>query len=236
MEVYAAMVDRLDQGVGRVLAALAETGQAEDTVVVFLSDNGGCASLPDAAQLQDYIAFNRDIPVGDRRGYEFVGPGWGWAQNSPFRRHKTWTYEGGISTPMIVRWPRVVRAGAVNAEQWHLVDFMPTLLELAGQVYPASGGGPALLPLEGRSLLPALLGRAAGARPAPLCWELFGNRAVRDGRWKLVWGASDRRWELYDLSVDRSETHDLAARHPDRVAALAASWSQWAQRTEVPDQ
>jgi arylsulfatase len=236
MEVYAAMVDRLDQGVGRVLAALAETGQAEDTVVVFLSDNGGCASLPDAAQLQDYIAFNRDIPVGDRRGYEFVGPGWGWAQNSPFRRHKTWTYEGGISTPMIVRWPRVVRAGAVNAEQWHLVDFMPTLLELAGQVYPASGGGPALLPLEGRSLLPALLGRAAGARPVPLCWELFGNRAVRDGRWKLVWGASDRRWELYDLSVDRSETHDLAARHPDRVAALATIWSQWAQRTEVPDQ
>ena len=236
MEVYAAMVDRLDQGVGRVLAALAETGQAEDTVVVFLSDNGGCASLPDVTQMRDYIAFNRDIPVGDRRGYEFVGPGWGWAQNAPFRRHKTWTYEGGISTPMIVRWPRVVRAGAVNAEPWHLVDFMPTLLELAGQAYPASGAGPALLPLEGRSLLPALLGRAAGARPAPLCWELFGNRAVRDGRWKLVWGASDRRWELYDLSVDRSETHDLAARHPDRVAALAASWSQWAQRTEVPDQ
>lgn len=235
MEVYAAMVDHMDEGIGRVLAALDEVGLTKDTVVIFLSDNGGCASQPVAEEMAEYRKYNRGIPVGDPRGYEFVGPGWGWAQNTPFRRHKAWTYEGGICTPMIVRWPRAVAAGAITREPGHVLDLMPTLLELAGGRYSAAAPGRPVLPMEGVSLLPILRGQGAAARAAPLCWELYGNRAVRQGNWKLVWGASDRRWELYDLATDRSETTDRAADHPELVASLTATWSEWARHTEVPD-
>ncbi len=230
MEVYAAMVERLDRGVGRVLDALDEARVAGRTLVFFLSDNGGCASWPtDEAGFQEY---NRGVPVGDRRGYEFVGPGWGWAQNAPFRRHKVWTYEGGIATPLIVRWPGVVEPGAITHQVGHVVDFMPTLVELAGAAYPAEHGGEAVPPPEGKSLVPILQGRQREPH-ATLCWALFGNRAVRQGDWKLVWGASDRRWELYNLAADRTETEDLAARHPKRVTTMAATWNRWAQRCEV---
>jgi arylsulfatase len=232
MEVYAAMVDRLDQGIGRVLAALEESDAARNTVVFFLSDNGGCASWPENEA--EFLAYNREVPVGDARGYEFVGPGWGWAQNAPFRRHKTWTYEGGICTPMIVRWPGVVAPGALTSATGHLVDFMPTLAEVAGGEYPRSIKGRAVPPMEGRSLLPALRGQAVDLRPRPLYWELYGNRAIRDRDWKLVWGASDRRWELYNLATDRAETVNLAAGNPDRVAAMAADWMKWAEKTGAP--
>ena len=230
MEVYAAMVDRLDQGIGRVLETLEQTGVAENTVVFFLSDNGGCASWPrNEAGFEEY---NRDIPVGDARGYEFVGPGWGWAQNAPFRRHKVWTYEGGIATPLIVRWPGVVARGAITDQPGHVVDFMPTLIDLAGASYPKTFAGEAILPFEGKSLLPVL----RGSRRQPhetLCWALYGNRAIRQGNWKLVWGASDKRWELYDLAADRTETEDLAAKHPERVKQMAAAWERWANKCEV---
>ncbi|MSU73357.1 MAG: arylsulfatase [Opitutus sp.] len=232
MEVYAAMVDRFDQGVGRVLAALDATEAGRNTVVFFLSDNGGCGTWPE--NVAEFLAHNRDLPVGDARGYEFVGPGWGWAQNAPFRRHKTWTYEGGICTPMIVRWPGVAAAGALTHVPGHVVDFFPTLLELAGGNHSATINGRATLPPEGESLLPILRGQPAAASPRTLCWELYGNRAVRQGEWKLVWGASDRRWELYHLATDRSETTNVASAHPKRVAALAAEWDQWAARTEAP--
>lgn len=231
MEVYAAMVDRLDQGIGRVLAALDASGLAQNTLVFVVSDNGGCASLPE--NLAEYLAENRGIPIGDGLGYEFVGNGWGWAQNAPFRRHKTWTYEGGISTPMIVRWPGHVAAGAMARTPAHLVDFLPTLLELAGGEYPQAVKGRPIPPMEGQSLVPILLGRGKDFRPRPLYWELFGNRAVREQDWKLVWGASDKRWELYDLARDRSETVNLARDHPVRVAAMAADWKKWAARTEI---
>ena len=232
MEVYAAMVDRLDQAVGRVLAALEEAGVANNTVVFFISDNGGCAGGPEYGE--PYLKFNEAIPVGDGRGYEFVGPGWGWAQNAPFRRHKTWTYEGGVATPMIVRWPGVVPSGKMIKTPAHVLDFMPTLLELSGGQYPENFQGRPILPLEGRSLVPILKGAADAKRPAPLYWELFGNRAMRDGDWKTVWNATDRRWELYDLASDRSETLDLSARYTDRVTAMAAAWSAWYERKEAP--
>ena len=230
MEVCAAMVDRMDQGVGRLLDALDRTGTADDTVVFFLSDNGGCASWPrDEAGFEEY---NRGIPVGDPRGYEFVGRGWGWAQNAPFRRHKVWTYEGGIATPLIVRWPGVVRRGAITHQVGHVIDFMPTLIELAGGSYPETSGGDVIPPAEGKSLVPILRGQKRPPHET-LCWALYGNRAVRQGDWKLVWGASDRRWELYDMAADRTETNDLAAEHPQRVKAMAAEWERWARKCEV---
>lgn len=232
MEVYAAMVDRLDQGIGRVLAALEASRVGKNTVVFVMSDNGGCGTWP--ANEAEFVAHNQTLPVGDARGYELVGPGWGWAQNAPFRRHKTWTYEGGICTPMIVRWPGIVAAGAITRTMGHLVDFMPTLIELAGGAYPQSVRGQPVPPMEGQSLMPALLGRAPNPRPQPLFWELYGNRAVRGGEWKLVWGASDRQWELYNLATDRSETSNLARSQPQRVAALAKAWERWAEQTEAP--
>lgn len=231
MEVYAAMVDRMDRGIGRVLAELDRSGVAENTVVLFLSDNGGCASWP--RDESGFLEYNRNIPVGDRRGYEFVGKGWGWAQNAPFRRFKTWCYEGGIATPLIVRWPAKVKPGTITHQVGHIIDLMPTLLELADSHYPAELNGHRLLPAEGLSLVPVFEGRQRTGH-ASLSWELFGNRAIRQGDWKAVWGASDQQWELYNLRDDRSETDNLAARFPERLAAMARDWETWQQRVEQP--
>ena len=231
MEAYAAMVDRMDQGIGRVLRALEETGEADNTVVMFLSDNGGCASWPTPAKEPGFEEYNHGIPVGDGRGYEFVGKGWGWAQNAPFRRFKTWTYEGGIATPMIVRWPGKVAAGKITHQVGHIIDLMPTLLELAGSDYPKEFNGQKIVPVEGRSLLPIFNGKQRQPHKS-IRWELYGNRAVRQGDWKLVWGASDKRWELYDLRNDRSETVNLAADFPSRVKSMAADWDAWWERMQ----
>jgi arylsulfatase len=212
------------------LAALDDTGQSERTVVIFLSDNGGCASVPLPEEWAQYEADNRGISVGNEEGYEFLGPGWGWAVNAPFRRFKTWTYEGGICTPMIVRWPGMVPPGTISHAPGHVIDLMPTLIELTAGEYPKQIGDFPTPSIEGESLVPSFKG-VSQTRATPLFFELYGNRAVRDGRWKLVWGASQRRWELYDLATDRSETRDLAAVHPERVKALAIAWTEWAQRT-----
>ncbi len=232
MEVYAAMVDRLDQQIGRLLKSLDDLGIAENTVVFFLSDNGGCASWPNPDKEPGFEEYNRGIPVGDGRGYEFVGKGWGWAQNAPFRRHKTWTYEGGIATPMIVRWAGKVKAGSMTHQPGHLIDFMPTFIEQAGGSYPKSFKGKEIIPMEGKSLLPILNGQQREPHES-LCWALYGNRAIRQGDWKLVWGASDKRWELYNLASDRSETVDLVGKYPSRVASMTAEWERWAKQCEM---
>ena len=233
METYAAMVDRLDQGVGRVLQALETAGVADNTVVMFLSDNGGCATWPNGrpGQEEEFLKYNQNIPVGNGRGYEFVGKGWGWAQNAPFRQFKTWCHEGGIATPLIVRWPGRVKAGSITHQVGHIIDFMPTLLELAGSQYPKTYQQKPLLPVEGKSLLPIFQGQQRKGH-ASLSWELFGNRAIRQGKWKLVWGASEKRWELFDMTADRSETRDLAATFPERVKAMAEDWHTWQDRVE----
>lgn len=229
MEVYAAMVDSLDQGIGRILQALEVEGIRENTLVLFFSDNGGCASLP--ADRDGYRNYNAAKVIGTETSYEFCGPGWGWAQNTPFRRYKAWTYEGGIATPLIVSWPTQIRPGTVTHQAGHVIDLLPTLAELAGARYPTIYQGRTLLPIEGKSLWPVLKG---SQRPASeLAWFLYGNRAIRQGRWKLVWGVSRRQWELYDLEEDRSETRDLAARLPETVRRLKQSWERWAERSEV---
>lgn len=232
MEVYAAMVDRLDQGIGRVMAALKEAGVDDNTVVFFLSDNGGCASWPTSAKEPGFVKFNEGKVLGAGDGYEFVGKAWGWAQNAPFRRHKTWTYEGGIATPMIVRWPKRIAAGEITHSVGHVMDFMPTLLELAGGEYPERINGEATLDLEGVSFLPLIDGRAETEVHHQLAWELYGNRALRQGKWKLVWGAGLKKWELYDMEADRTETRNLASVHPDRVTAMSDAWYRWADATE----
>ncbi len=231
MEVYAAMVDRLDQGIGKVLEALEKSGQANNTVVFFLSDNGGCASWPTAKKEPGFLEYNKGIPVGDPSGYEFVGKAWGWAQNSPFRKHKVWPYEGGICTPMIVRWPGTVKPNTITHQPAHLIDFMPTLLELAQGTYPTEFDGKSVPEQEGLSMTPILRGEKRKPHDF-LAWSLYGNHAYREGDWKMVWNTSpkpkDRKWELYDLSRDRSETTDLAQQHPKQVKEMTDRWQEWA--------
>ena len=136
---------------------------------------------------------------------------------------------------MIVRWPGRVAPGALTHEVGHVVDFMPTFMELAGVSYADLTGDRKVMPQSGRSLVPVLKGDPAPPRDEMLCWALMGSRAVRDGDWKLVWGASDQRWELYKLDTDRSESTDLAAVHPARVQRMASAWNQWAVETEVQE-
>jgi arylsulfatase len=224
MATYAAMVDRMDRNIGRVLAALRELGIENDTVVMFLSDNGGCPEEPGGRDPSQQ--------PGIASTYTAVGPAWGWAQNTPFRRYKSWVNEGGISTPFIVRWPGHIKAGAMTNQVGHIIDVLPTCLDLAGGAYPAEFAGKKTAPVEGRSLAPVLKG---GTRPGhdQLCWEWNGNCAIRQGKWKLVWDTLNkaRQWELYDMEADRTELNDLAAQQPERVAAMRAAYETWAQAT-----
>jgi len=235
MEVYAAMVDSMDQGIGRVLQAIESSGISQNTCVIFLSDNGGCAShsgYRSAEVRQAHEAYNRTLP-GDVDTYDYVAQGWGWAQNAPFRRYKVWTHEGGISTPMIVRWPNKIQASTLTHQVGHVVDFMPTFIEMTGATYPEQRSQTPVPPTDGVSLLPVFEGKHRADRES-LCWYLYGNRAVRHGKWKLVWGSNVKRWELFDMEADRTETNDLAAENPQLVKQLEAQWLQWAKRTHAP--
>jgi arylsulfatase A-like enzyme len=229
MEVYAAMVDRLDQGIGRIMATLKESKIDDNTLIIFFSDNGGCGSNSSESA---YKAYKEGQQIGGKDSYILCGPGWATAQSSPFRRFKTWTYEGGISTPMIARWPGRIKPATISHAVGHVVDLMPTFLEIAGLGYPKQFNGHELIPLEGESLTPILLGGAA--RPdREQGWYLYGSRAYRAGKWKVVWGVTAKRWELYDIEADRTETRDLAADFPAVVANLTAAWEKWAQRSGV---
>jgi arylsulfatase len=221
MAVYAAMIDCMDQGIGRIIKALEESGENENSVVMFLSDNGGCAELPEGADFPH--------PPGPKEYYTSCGPGWGWAQNTPFRRYKAWVHEGGIATPLIAWWPGVIKPGTITHQVGHVVDFMPTCIELAGARYPETFRGQAILPVEGRSLVPILRGHERVPHET-LCWYWSGNRAIRAGKWKLVWEKSARRWELFDLNADRTELDDLADHEPQRVQQMSETWLDWANQ------
>ncbi|MDF1826485.1 MAG: arylsulfatase [Verrucomicrobiales bacterium] len=227
MEVYAAMVYRMDAEIGRVLDTLDELNVAENTLVIFLSDNGACAEEPGGR--------NPEQVPGPREFYSHVGPDWAYAQNTPFRRYKSTTHEGGIGTPMVARWPAGIEPGKTTSAVGHIIDFLPTFLELAGAEYPLSRAGQPLIREEGISLVPVFNGNEGPAiRPAPLFWNWAGNRAIRDGDWKLVWEAKGaKKWELYQLGRDRTETIDLAAENPDLVLRLARKWEAWATLTGV---
>ncbi|MGE4550431.1 MAG: arylsulfatase, partial [Opitutales bacterium] len=213
MAVYAAMIDCMDQNIGRILKALDETGAARNTLVLFLSDNGGCSEEPGGRD----PAKRRPGPGDD---YVCVGPAWGWAQNSPFKRYKSWVHEGGITTPLVAWWPGKVPAGSVNREPAHIIDFLPTCLDLADSAFPEKHEGRELIPLDGSSMLPLLLGEKRERAPF-YAWFWSGNRAYRKGDRKLVWDSRIKKWELYDLAQDRCETTDLAKKHPEEVKALS---------------
>src|SRR4029453_536718 len=192
MATYAAMVDRMDQNIGKLMKTLVGLGIDDNTVIMFLSDNGGCTEEPGGRD-------DTQQP-GIVNTYTAVGPAWGWAQNTPFRRYKSWVNEGGVSTPFIVRWPGQVKPGTMTDQLGHIIDVLPTCLELANGKPLSEINGQAAPPLEGRSLLPVLRG---GTRQPPeqICWEWSGNCAIRRGQWKLVWDTLNKaqKWQLYDV-------------------------------------
>jgi len=219
MAVYAAQIDRMDQNIGRVLAQLREMGAEQNTLILFLADNGGCAER-----------IERGTPgalPGTPDSFSSYGLPWANASNTPFRLYKHWVHEGGISTPLIAHWPGVIRKpGTLTHQPGHIIDIMATCADVAGATYPSN-----VTPLEGRSLLPVFEGRKRHPHPA-LCWEHEGNRAVRQGDWKLV-SRHPSNWELYNLARDRTEMQDLASREPKRVRDMTALYNQWAARCGV---
>jgi len=222
MAIHAAMVDRMDREIGRVFDQLRAMGAWDNTLMVFLSDNGADATLLVRGDGHDQRA-----PPGSAASFLCLGPGWASASNAPFRRHKIWVHEGGIATPCILNWPARIRAGGkLRHAPAHVIDFVPTVLELAGLPPPAEWHGQSRPALPGRSLVPLFRRDAAIPREA-LYWHHEGNRALRVGDWKLVSERENNaQWELYDLRRDRIEANDLAARRPDRVRQMAAQWEQ----------
>jgi arylsulfatase len=166
----------------------------------------------------------------------FVAYGRNWANvsNTPFREYKHWVHEGGISTPLIVHWPAGIpkaREGAIETQPGHVIDIMATCVDLSGAAYPKELNGNTIKPMEGVSLRPSFAGEPLN-RPNPIFWEHESNRAVRDGNWKLV-AKGGQSWELYDMVKDRTEMHDLAAQHPEKVKEMSAKWDAWAARANV---
>ena len=221
MAVHAAMVDRMDRGIGLVVDRLKAMGVFDDTLIIFLSDNGASAE-----QMIRGDGHDPKSEPGTARSFLGVGPGWATASNTPFRLYKVWTHEGGISTPMIAHWPRGIAArGALRRTPAHLVDLAPTIFELAGVAPPESYNGEDRPPLPGRSLVPTFADDAIVPHDF-IFFKHEGNRGLRQGDWKIVSKGEDGGWELYNLADDRTETHDLAALQPDRVKAMAAIWER----------
>ena len=236
MAIYAAMVEHMDGTIGRVVASLKEHGQLENTLILFLSDNGGCAEwdplgfdVDTGPKTTNELHTGADLAaMGGPGTYHSYGSGWANASNTPWRLYKHYAHEGGISAPLVAHWPvGLKRKGELDDRVGHLVDIMATCVDLSGAKYPAGAG---VTPMEGRSLVPALRGEPA--TPRSLFWEHEGNRAARDGRWKLV-ARKGHPWELYDIDADRAELHDLAALEPDRVSRMAKAWDDWAARCFV---
>ena len=221
MAVHAAMVDRMDREIGRVLAQLEAMGALENTLVFFLSDNGASAEMMVRGDGHD-----PDAVCGTGATFLSIGPGWSSLCNTPFRRHKTWVHEGGISTPLIVRWPAGIAArGELRTTPGHVIDLVPTILEVAGGRPFEKWNGQPVPPAPGKSLVPLFAKDGTVTRDS-IWWQHEGNRALRAGDWKIVAAGKDSEWELYDLSADRSETQNLASEKPEKVRELAAIWSR----------
>jgi arylsulfatase A-like enzyme len=225
MAVYAAMIDRMDQNIGRLMAKIREIGKADNTLVLFLSDNGACAEV---------IHKGSDPNPGPMAGYHTVDPPWANASNTPFRKYKATDYEGGACTPLVAYWPRVIKKGGRITDQiGHIIDIVPTCLDVAGADLPKTVLGQDVLKPEGTSLLPILLGKSRLPDRDIYC-AYAGYRAVWRGKWKLLWPRGrDSKWELYDMSEDRTELSNVADKHPDVVKELSEAHEAWTRRCKA---
>jgi len=225
MAVYAAQIDCMDQGIGRIIQALEKTGKLDNTLIMFLSDNGACAENISRGKKELEL-------LGTNESFESYRRPWANVSNTPFRLYKHWVHEGGIATPHIMHWPVGIKAGGeLRHQPGHIIDIMPTCCKVAGATYPSKYKGNEILPLEGKSLIPAFDNKHI--KREALYWEHEANRAIRTGRWKLVAEGIDGPWELYDLDTDRTEMNNLAQRHPDSVKKMATVWQRYAERTNV---
>ena len=243
MAVYAAQIERMDRGIGTMIAALRETGELENTLILFLSDNGGCAEqlgatnkalhvplrAPDGGPMR--LGNSPEILPGGADTYASYGLPWANLSNTPFRSYKHWVHEGGIATPLVVHWPARIRKSGLRQEPGHLIDIMATCVDVAEAKYPRDFAGERIQPFEGKSLEPVLRGKKL--RERALYFEHEANSAVRIGDWKLV-SRYPGDWELYNLAVDRGETRDLASAERKRAARLAREYDAWAKRVAVP--
>lgn len=249
MEVYAAQIDRMDQGIGRILNALRDTGNWENTLIVFLSDNGGCAEELGDCRDAVVTGFEQlgtsktrdgrevrygnfpDIIPGDENTYSSYGVPWANVSNTPFRLYKHWVHEGGIATPFIVHWPAGIQANdELRHQPAQLPDVMATFLDIAGVNYPETYNGKAIKKLEGFSMVPTFSNQPHGRDV--LFWEHEGNKAVRRGKWKLVCKFPGE-WELYDMEAGRTELNDVSGVHQDIVQDLSRFYDRWAERCNV---
>lgn len=238
MAVYAAMVDLLDQNVGKVVRQLKESGEYDNTVIIFISDNGA-----EGQHVGDrFSSIPRDNSlgnVGKASSYVSYGPNWAQVSALPFNLFKGYSFEGGITVPAIVRYPQHLSGGAVTRVPGHVTDIAPTLLQLAGAAYPKQFEGHAVADLQGQSLLPILKGRATTSRPRfEKGWELFGQKAYRQGDWKIVYsvppfGPGD--WQLFNLKTDHAEQHDLAKQQPKKLAELKAAYARYSSANGVQE-
>jgi arylsulfatase len=256
MAVYAAMIECLDQGIGRILTSLEKAGVIDNTLIVFMSDNGGNAeelargrrdtpppspegpphasTAAGSGPCQIGMTCAGNVPgvmPGPENTFQSIGIPWGNCANTPFRMYKHYTQEGGISTPFIASWPKGIRPSATPVPAvGHETDLLPTFLELAGAHYPKSVAAGPIPAYVGESLTPIFQGRKLDHQP--IYWEHEGNKTLRAGKWKLVSRFPDA-WELYDMELDRTELHDLAAKEPQRAEAMATQWQTWANSVGV---
>ncbi len=248
MAVHAAMVDRMDQGIGRIIDALKEAGELENTLIVFLSDNGASAENAAAygpgfdrpSETRDgqeiVYATDKQAMPGPETTYSSIGQRWSNVANTPYRFWKSESYEGGVHTPMIAFWPKGITAkkGSLTKQVGHVMDFMATAVDIAGAEYPTTYEGNEIVPLQGKSLAPIFKGEEREGHEM-LFNEHFGAKYARQGDWKLVQksGNKDNKWHLYDLSKDHTELNDLADKYPEKVTMLDSVWQDWAETHNV---
>lgn len=258
MEVYAAMIDSMDQGIGKIIATLERHGQLDNTLIIYLQDNGGCHErfgrkprrdavedvipmAPDELQTSIFplrtrdghpVLMGPDVMPGPPESYIAYGRNWANVSNTPLRLYKVNNHEGGIATPMIAHWPKGIPAtNEIRQQVGHLIDLMPTFVALAGAEYPQTFAGRDILPMEGRSMVPGFAKNDVSERL--IIWEHMGNAAIRRGDWKLVRLNLRSPWELYNMAKDRSEMNDLSKDYPKLAAELASLWEKHAHRTLI---
>ena len=236
MSVHAAMVDHADRGIGRIIAELKKTGRYENTIIFLLSDNGASPERgyppgfdrPGFTRDSTIIEYNSDHP-GAETTWNYIGNAWASASNTPFRYWKKESYEGGSCTPFIVVWPEKLKGkeNTINRGVAHVMDLMPTCMELAGAAFPEEIHGQKTLRVEGKSILPLLEGKETATHDT-LYWEHEGGRAIRTGDWKMS-ALPDKPWQLFNITNDHTETNNLAARYPEQVKELDQAWREWAK-------
>ncbi|MDB5015106.1 MAG: Arylsulfatase [Daejeonella sp.] len=246
MAVHAAMVDCLDQNVGKLINELKRTGELENTLIMFLSDNGASAERPEifgpgfdrsgTTRNGEKISFpvNKDVLPGPQNTHAGIGPQWANVSCTPFRYWKSKEHEGGIATPFIAYWPKMIKAQkAVNNVPAHVIDLMATCLDISGAKYPGTFEGNTITPTPGKSLIPVFTGKIKDQLHDELFWEHNGAAALRQGDWKIVKVDAKEKWELYNLAEDRSETSNLAAKFPEKVNQMQLKWNQLANKYVV---